>query len=238
KQQWTLAGELTRTTTAGEFEVLPLSAPVLVLASGVVMQQDRIGLVEVSCDFRWVALLRKHESLVVPYAERAKLLAALCQGPQPIEVLWPAGHQRIVTSTKPIGCLRVHPAPDASNVPSWQTRGLNDLHADAHFKYGDTLVLIDSLAARIVDSEGEQLFERDPESESKLVDDLRELRLSQRSDGGYTAGRPGTLQFVAKKLPTVVSELVARGWEVEAEGHRVRSASAFRMNVSSGVDWF
>lgn len=238
KKQWTLAGELTRTTAAGEFEVLPLPAPVLVLASGVVMQQDRVGLVDASCDFRWVTLLRKHESLVVPYAERTKLMAAISQSTQPIDVQWPAGHEPIITPVRPVGHLRVHPAPDSSEVPTWQRRGLNDLFADAHFKYGDAMIPIDSISLRVWDTEGEQLIERDREAEAELLNQLRGLKLSKRDHHGYQDTRRGSLQLAASRLPIVVSELVARGWEVEAEGHRVRSASAFRTNVSSGVDWF
>ena len=40
------------------------------------------------------------------------------------------------------------------------------------------------------------------------------------------------------KLPRVVRSLVEAGWDIEAEGKVFRRPGAFRIEVSSGVDWF
>jgi SNF2 family DNA or RNA helicase len=42
----------------------------------------------------------------------------------------------------------------------------------------------------------------------------------------------------SQKLPEAVEGLVAEGWIVEAQGYFVRRAGQWRMNVTSGVDWF
>jgi len=40
------------------------------------------------------------------------------------------------------------------------------------------------------------------------------------------------------KLPRIVRALVEAGWDIEAEGKIFRRPGAFRIEVSSGVDWF
>ena len=42
----------------------------------------------------------------------------------------------------------------------------------------------------------------------------------------------------AQRLPEAVDALVAEGWIVEAQGYHVRRSGQWRMNVTSGVDWF
>ena len=42
----------------------------------------------------------------------------------------------------------------------------------------------------------------------------------------------------SQKLPEAAESLVAEGWIVEAQGYYVRRAGTWRMNVTSGVDWF
>jgi hypothetical protein len=40
------------------------------------------------------------------------------------------------------------------------------------------------------------------------------------------------------KLPRIVRSLVEAGWDIQAEGKIFRRPGAFRIEVSSGVDWF
>lgn len=233
EQQWNVVGELTRDSSDGEAEVLPLSEPVLILSDGIVMRQDSISRLAADCDFRWIELLRQQESLEIPYADRERLLAVLGEQPHGIEVLWPAGHQPQVRAVPPTGCLRVHPAPRHSMRG---TRG--ELYADAHFKYGQQQVAIDSVARQVFDAASDQVLERDRAAELELLGQLRDLKIAPRVKRYYEQDLPGTLQFMPHRLPAIVSALVAAGWDVEAEGHKVRAAGEFRMNVTSGVDWF
>jgi SNF2 family DNA or RNA helicase len=46
------------------------------------------------------------------------------------------------------------------------------------------------------------------------------------------------LTITAKRLPTLVNELVAAGWSVEVDGATYRSAGVPHAKVRSGVDWF
>src|SRR5256714_11700531 len=45
-------------------------------------------------------------------------------------------------------------------------------------------------------------------------------------------------ELAPSKLPRIVRSLVEAGWDIEAEGKIFRRPGAFRIEVSSGVDWF
>ena len=49
---------------------------------------------------------------------------------------------------------------------------------------------------------------------------------------------PGTMELPAKRMPAVTKELVALGWKVEAEGAIIHPAGEFKLNVTTGIDWF
>ena len=49
---------------------------------------------------------------------------------------------------------------------------------------------------------------------------------------------PGSLEIPAKRVPQVTKELVSAGWRIEAEGVLIRSAGEFKLNVTTGIDWF
>ena len=44
--------------------------------------------------------------------------------------------------------------------------------------------------------------------------------------------------FAASKLPRVVRSLVEAGWHIDAEGKIFRRPGSYRLEVSSGMDWF
>jgi hypothetical protein len=56
-----------------------------------------------------------------------------------------------------------------------------------------------------------------------------------RSRQGYQGFQ---LTLLKKKLPEIVQQLIKSGWHVEAEGKLYRTASSFKMDVVSGIDWF
>src|SRR5260370_342945 len=45
-------------------------------------------------------------------------------------------------------------------------------------------------------------------------------------------------ELAPSKLARIVGSLVEAGWDIEAEGKIFRRPGAFRIEVSSGVDWF
>lgn len=238
RKRWTLGGELIREQTDGTCEHVPLAIPVLLLKSGAVLFEDRIGLLATEGDFRWIQLLRKHETLEVPYADRMQLLSALCESPNLPNFVWPQNLQPEIVTRTPIGHLQVHPSPDYSKVPSWQRPSRPDLYADIHFKYGGQLVPPDCPAQRLLDTETDELIERDAAAEADLLQTLRDLKIVPRTHRHHEQHLPGRLQFAPQRLPAIVADLIGRGWEVEAEGHRIRPAGEFNIRITSGVDWF
>ena len=240
KKQWTILGELYRESEEGLLEVMSLAQPVLLLHSGLVLLDDRLALFQNDVDFRWVALLRKHAILEVPYADRSRLLQELHSGLQPMDVVWPDNLQPEIATVQPIGHLKIHPKED-STVPSWQRKSYQkqrNLYADASFEYGGQIVEGGSECQAIIDPQTEQVLLRDSQAEMKLLSQLAELNLAPKSDSYYLQGTPGSLEFPSGQLSEVVSHLVREGWQVEAEGHKVRAAGSFSLNVTSGIDWF
>ncbi len=210
----------------------------MVLGSGAVLFEDRIALFDSDCDFRWVQLLRRHEAVQVPYADGASLLRLFWDAEKPIDVVWPANLSPTVVTGTPTGHLRVHPAPDQSKLPAWQRRSDSGLYADVHFKYGTQFVPPDAVGRGVVDAETNQLVQRNEEAEATLLQHLRDLKIAPRDVRYHEKHLPGRLQFVPHRLPAIVGQLLEQGWEVEAEGCKVRSAGAFSINITSGVDWF
>lgn len=55
---------------------------------------------------------------------------------------------------------------------------------------------------------------------------------------GFRLGRLGEYELLPRHLPKVVRKLTNAGWYVEAEGKVYKTAGAWKMEVSSGIDWF
>ena len=76
---------------------------------------------------------------------------------------------------------------------------------------------------------------RDRERERACADRLTQIGF-QRSRSYYD--RPPQLFLSAQKLPKIVRTLAVEGWHVEAEGNIYREPGEFRIEVTSGIDWF
>jgi len=116
------------------------------------------------------------------------------------------------------------------------------LHADVGFVYtgpsadepGRSFTATD-LREGFVDRAARRIIRRDLEREGAL---WRELEDEGLEAPALVAGDDGDVQLRRSRMPEVVAALMARGWEVEAEGVRIRSASSTRLAVRSGIDWF
>lgn len=238
KEAWHVEGELYREQEGREPEVIPLAAPVLLLSDGIVMLEDRLARLDPAHDFRWVQLLRKYGSVEVPNSDRQEWLEALYTANDPIEVVWPDGQAPQREMGEPTGLLRVHPRPDQSTRASWQQTNRPRLYADVFFRYGEELLSPSSPMFGVVDAEGSRVFERNLAAEAKLVEEVQASPLRLRVNRYQDTGLVGGLELEASELGAVVAEFTTLGWQVEAEGHKVRTAGEFNISVTSGVDWF
>jgi superfamily II DNA or RNA helicase len=115
------------------------------------------------------------------------------------------------------------------------------LYADVSFVYPDSAGESErsfpalDLRAGFVDRTRRRILRRDLDRERALWQDLEDEGLEPPA---LLARDDADVQLRRSRMPEVVAALLARGWQVEAEGVRVRSASTTRLSVRSGIDWF
>lgn len=228
KKQWTITGEIYR-----EKEVRPLS-DVVAPFPPLLLFADQIAMIEPIGNYRWLDLLQAQGSVVVPYSQRREFLESLWQEGSP-NAIWPKNLTPNVQPAIPQGRLRVH----KQKKEGWGYQpNRNILFADGEFLYDGTAIAIDDPRSGIVLPDGETILQRNDQREAELLEQLRELSITSAEVPNYYRP-PGKLQLPIKKFDEVVSTLVARGWQVEAEGANIRTAGKFSLSVrASGVDWF
>ena len=222
-QHWNVSGQLHRDT-----EVVPLSEPILLLAHGVVLFQDRLAHLDVEQDFAWIAFLRQAETVRVPYEDRDDLIQYLWQLPSLPEIDLPENLRLQPVRVTPRGRLSVRPEPNR-----W---GTTRLYADVSFLYDDQTVSHAAQQSGILDSKNQRVMLRDHDRERELTGQLASMGIHTVNNRRYDAS--GDVEFSKKRLPEIVAHLVRSGWVVEAEGHRIRSAGNYSLRVKSDVDWF
>jgi superfamily II DNA or RNA helicase len=219
-----IAGELRR----GD-ERLPLAAPRLLLAGGLVFWDDRVAPLR-DDGFEWIAMLRKQGELPVPAARAGQLLEDLHRLPRLPRLDLPEDlHYEDVPGTpRPVLTLKPREARgwSAATDPKWLVGVLA-------FDYDGQAIPATSPSRTVYQPEARRLLRRDPEAERTLAARLDELGFRRRSEFGENP-----LELLARQLPKVARTLLHEGWRVEAEGKLYRRAGEFRVEVSSGIDWF
>ncbi|HEV2845844.1 MAG TPA: SNF2-related protein [Thermoanaerobaculia bacterium] len=175
---------------------------------------------------RWFPLLHPGGDLRVPAADREELLERLLAAPDLPRLDLPESLR--VEEVRPVPRPRVRLLPPSPKWPhTWP-------QADISFLYGGHEVPAGSGNRSLYVKEERKLILRDVEAERKSLELLPDLGFRTVI---HLPGEPGW-QIPAGRIPKAVRALLDEGWSVEAEGKLYRSASRFRMNVASGVDWF
>jgi superfamily II DNA or RNA helicase len=86
-----------------------------------------------------------------------------------------------------------------------------------------------------VEDDRQRVIIRDHQRERELAASLAARHV--RPMDGWQAGRYN-VWMSSTHAPAVLEALINEGWVVEAQGFHIRRAGEFRMNVTSGVDWF
>jgi len=219
-QQWRLEGHLVRTEDEAP---VPLSSPVLLLASGLVVFEHRLARLEARGIFAWIAAFRRNPAICVPYKDRWELLDRLWQMPSPPQAILPDNLRCEESRIVPQGRLSIC-SPDRY--------GRRQLMADVAFQYDHQKIAAKDCRAVLVDAEHERVLVRDRDHESRLLAMLAELGTRVSADGQHDVSIPDN------RFSQLVATLVEAGWIVEAEGRKIRKAGQWRMSVTSGIDWF
>ncbi len=221
EQRWTLSGQLYR-----EGESRLVQQPRAIFKQGVAILENRVAMLEAGGSWWMIEALRKTPRVEVPYQDRWELLRRLWQLPAAPEMSSPENLRVEEVSLPPLGRLRID-KPD--RYDPYRLPG----HVD--FLYDDKVVAAQETARGIVDEEKGRVIVRDRLRERDLAAGLAARGV--RPMEGWQADK-FNVWVPSQKLPEAAEALVRDGWIVEAQGYFVRRAGTWRMNVTSGVDWF
>ncbi len=209
-------------------ETVPLSRPDLLLAAGFVFEGDRVRRFSASGAFPLVVILRRRGRIEVPAAQAVRFMS---------EVL-PLDEGLVASAPRALRFKEVRAAPEPAVrilKPKHSRRPLR-LPARVTFTYDGLPIEAGSPGTSVAVPAKRRLIRRDGAAESTALELLSSLGFHPPRTGAEGDG--GELELAARKLPSVVPRLLEAGWRVEAAGNLYRSASDFRIEVVSGVDWF
>jgi len=217
---YSLAGVLHR----GE-ERAGLKEPAILFRNGLLILRGRVGRFDHGNAFDWIRLLRQQGRIEVPKRDRKALFQELLRLPQlpVLDLPEELRFEEVRAPGQPVLKLR-------RSAHSWE-RG--QLQAELSFEYAGFLVSYAGIATGIADLPNRRRIVRDGGAERSAIRLLERIGFRR----GYSPGRPVWL-LRETDLPRAVRELTSAGWQVEAEGKLFRTASFFKIDVSSGIDWF
>jgi hypothetical protein len=220
KRRWSLHGVLQR----GE-ERLDAAAPAVVTRGGLIIFQNRVSPLDAGASFHWLAHFRKAQPVSFGEEEAERFLDALMGLPAlpPLAVPEEWGYSEAAAQPRPV--LRVRRANSA---------GPEKLRAELAFEYEQRVVPALDPGSGFLDIPNRRLLRRNREAEDAAAALLTDLGVRFQNP---VYGEP-FWETTAGKLPRAVRGLLEAGWHVEAEGKIFRRPGAFRIAVSSGLDWF
>jgi hypothetical protein len=194
---------------------------------GFVFAGNRVAPLAANVDFAWVEQFRRSGALQAPERDGEAMLATLlcAPGAPPLEGPEELPYEPVSVAPRP----RLHIKTAGTAARNTRLRG------ELFFEYGDRMVDANDLSTGHYETEGHRLLRRDAAGEKAARTQLEELGL--RNTWNYEHPQPAW-EIAPSKLPRVVRALVETGWHIEAEGKVFRRPGEFRMEVSSGVDWF
>jgi superfamily II DNA or RNA helicase len=233
-----LDGSLRRHEQQGEQRVerrIPISEPRMMLRGaggdgGLVFQN---GLVSRFNHFEAFAL-------VISLRDGLKLSVPLDQSQELMKVLYALPRLPRLDIPDDLRMDEVRPTPKPRLTVRKPTKGLqydDRLVAELAFDYEGRVVKASQEAHALVEKDARRVVYRDASAERAMLGRLLALGFRESFDGPYSPSAR-TLRLPANKLHKAVLELAAEGWHVEAEGKLYRQAGEFKLNVSSGIDWF
>lgn len=225
KRCWNVTAQFVR----GE-EKRAIQEAVLVIQSRLILFQDSLAACDIQSEAAWIKQLMRHGPLVVPYDDREQWLDELTTLPQVPTLVAPENmHMQQVTAP---------PRPRLElKSPSKRAYGINnELLGDLQFVYGEHRVSSADAKSGFYDATANVLHVRDRAQEASFLKRLFELGC--RESPYYTSPEDQYVVVPDRVLPSLVRTLTAENWLIETKGIRMRSAGEFKLDVTSGVDWF
>lgn len=215
-------GSLRRTGERMELSEPSLLTPALVFARG------RAALLNDFDAFAWISQLRTQGPLCAPAEKGSVLLEEVLRLPKVPRLDLPEELQCEEVAVAPQPRLKIAKLERSH----WQP---DRVGGELSFNYDGRVVAADDKRTAILQSETRRIILRDRAAEQVAAERLRQLGFVRQSSS-YEPQPP--LALAAKKMPLVVRTLVSEAWHVEAEGNIYREPREFRIEVTSGIDWF
>jgi superfamily II DNA or RNA helicase len=220
---WEVVGAFHRGT-----ETMDLAASVLTTSCGFMFTRERVAPLVPDSPFKWIRYLHRAGRIEAPEQDKDELLGALLCSPglPPLDVPEELRYEEVVATPRPRLLVR------AANPA---VRGTGRLMAAASFDYEGRIVPELEPIRGFYDAPSRRFLRRDPKAEDDALGLLGNLGF--RFQPHY--GQPeSNWELAPSKLPRAVRMLIDAGWHVEAQGKIFRRPSAFRIEMSTGVDWF
>ncbi|MGL6073989.1 MAG: SNF2-related protein [Fimbriiglobus sp.] len=224
EQHWQFTGRLERdgVSVMGKELVLATSTGVIYKDQLSPVTGDA-GLIQI------LPLLLNSDPIHVPVSKTTEFLAQLLKMPQAHAIELPPELCASEETSPPKPILKLR--------PSQQRQYKNMIHGELLLEYGQKTIAYASTAAAIYNEDERKIFRRDTPLEQTYHDRL--LELGFRPDLGYGPdGRVVECIINNSNLSAAVRTLLSENWHVEAEGKVYKQTTSFKVNVSSGVDWF
>lgn len=220
---WLVTGVLMR-----EDESLELSDVPLVVSGGFVVASDSIGRLRDFGASEWMKMLSAEKSLSIPKSDQNDFVDRLLDIPTLPRLELPKELQLEEIHATPTPALRIFTPP----MSRWRN---DSLTAEVIFEYMGTSVPGRNSRWAVVQRDQNRCIIRDREFEANCWERLREHGFRKRLNGSQTNA---DVEIPRRDLGRAVRDLVDGGWEVFADGSKVRQAGAMKFRVSSDIDWF
>src|SRR5437867_7591698 len=208
---------------------MAISEPHMLLRGGLLFAGGKVARFNHFDAFALVIGLRDGLKLTVPIDQHEELMRVLYSMPRLPKLDVPEALRLPESRPAPRPRLTVR-RPSRS--------GYDDrLVAELSFEYGGQVVKAAQEAQAIVAAGGGRVIFRDVSAERIMLARLLALGFRESFDNPYSPSAR-SLRLPPTKLGKAVADLSAEGWHVEAEGKLYRQPGEFKVQVSSGIDWF
>ena len=220
---------------SGEFrragERLAMETPLLLLSGGLIFWEDRVAPLVDFGAFQWIAHLRQQGKVLVPAKQQQEFLAELLRLPDLPRLDLPEEMRYEEVTPAPRPSLTIKRREGRRYMSD---RDQNWLIGALSFEYDGHVVAARSPERSVFEPDKRRLLLRDSAAERSFEARLEQVGFHRRTEYGQAE----TLELPARNLPKAARALIQEGWRVEAEGKLYREAGDFRIEVTSGIDWF
>ena len=209
-------------------ERINLAEAVLIAEGGMVFFRGRAARLNDGGQYAWLSNLIRRGPLRVDIKHAQEALGQLLEMPKLPPLTLPEQLSYDEVRITPSPRLKIKKDAEKSY---WRSNP--PLIGEVSFDYQGVIVPLSDKKRGVYQSEHRRFVLRDAETEERLIERLMEA--------GFRSGGPNSsnlLELAPSRLPKAVRQLVAEGWNVEAEGKLYRTPGTAQLSLTSGIDWF